>query len=214
MEKEGKRVFDIVSLFDSVALAKEEIREKNYDVEEIKRRICEAKRLEEKRDKKGKMLSKPDKVLFYLQQNDLVYMPRSIDDEVVRLGVNELKIWLSDIDNKKEFAKRIYKVVKFTGKDCFFIPNNYAKEISIAKNLSNEEIEKLAAIYKDKKIPKQELNYAEFSSFGNCVKVVPDESFVKSIKDKRIKTLKIQDYCIKLKTDWLGNIIEFNGKKL
>lgn len=214
MEKEGKRVFDIVSLFDSVALAKEEVKEKNYDVEEIKRRICEAKRQEEKRDKKGKLLPKPDKVLFYLQQNDLVYMPRSIDDEVVRFDVNELKIWLSDIDNKKEFVRRIYKVVKFTGKDCFFIPNNYAKEISIAKNLSNEEIEKLAAIYKDKKIPKQELNYAEFSSFGNCVKVVPDESFVKSIKDKRIKTLKIQDYCIKLKTDWLGNIIEFNGKKL
>lgn len=214
MEKDGKRVFDIVSLYDSVALAKEEIKGKIYDIEEIKRRICEAKRQEEKRDKKGKLLPKPDKVLFYLQQNDLVYMPRSIDDEVVRFDVNELKIWLSDIDNKKEFTKRIYKVVKFTGKDCFFIPNNYAKEISIAKNLSNEEIEKLAAIYKEKKIPKQELNYAEFSSFGNCVKVVPDESFVKSIKDKQIKTLKIQDYCIKFKTDWLGNIIEFNGKKL
>ena len=214
MEKEEKRVFDIVSLFDSVALAKEEIKEKNYDIEEIKRRICEAKLQEEKRDKKGKLLPKPDKVLFYLQQNDLVYMPRGIDDEVIRFDVNELKIWLSDIDNKKEFAKRIYKVVKFTGKDCFFIPNNYAKEISISKNLSNEEIERLTATYKDKKIPKQELNYAEFSSFGNCVKVVPDESFVKSIKDKQIKTLKIQDYCIKLKTDWLGNIIEFNGKKL
>ena len=214
MEKDGKRVFDIVSLYDSVALAKEEIKEKIYDIEEIKRRICEAKRQEEKRDKKGNLLPKPDKVLFYLQQNDLVYMPRSIDDEVARFDVNEMKIWLSDIDNKKEFTKRIYKVVKFTGKDCFFIPNNYAKEISIAKNLSNEEIEKLAAIYKDKKIPKQELNYAEFSSFGNCVKVVPDESFVKSIKDKRIKTMKIQDYCIKLKSDWLGNIIELNGKKL
>lgn len=214
MENDAKRVFDIVSLFDSVALAKEEIKEKNYDIEEIKRRICEAKRQEEKRDKKGKALPKPDKVLFYLQQNDLVYMPRGIDDEVVRFDVNELKTWLSDIDNKKEFAKRIYKVVKFTGKDCFFIPNNYAKEISIPKNLSNEELDKLTATYKDKKIPKQELNYAEFSSFGNCVKVVPDESFVKSVKDKKIKTLKIQDYCIKLKTDWLGNIVEFNGKKL
>lgn len=214
MEKEGERVFDIVSLFDSVALAKEEIKEKNYDIDEIKRKICEAKLQEEKRDKKGNLLPKPHKVLFYLQQNDLVYMPRSIDDEVIRFDVDELKKWLSDIDNKKEFAKRIYKVVKFTGKDCFFIPNNYAKEISISKDLSKEEIEKLAAFYKDKKIPKQELNYAEFSSFGNCVKVVPDEAFVKSIKDKKVKTLKIQDYCVKFKTDWLGNIIEFNGKKL
>ena len=77
MEKDGKRVFDIATLFDSVALAKEEIKGKNYDIEEIKERICEAKRIEEKRDKKGKLLPKPDKVLFYLQQNDLVYIPRS-----------------------------------------------------------------------------------------------------------------------------------------
>ena len=77
--------------------------------------------------------------------------------------------------------------------------------------MSDDDISELRKKYPDKKIPKQELNYAEFSSFGNCVKVVPDESFVKSIKDKQVKTWKIQDYCIKLKTDWLGNIIEFKG---
>ena len=218
MEKEEKRVFDIVSLFDSVALAKEEIKEKNYDIEEIKRRICEAKLQEEKRDKKGKLLPKPDKVLFYLQQNDLVYMPRGIDDEVIRFDVNELKTWLSDIDNKKEFAKRIYKVVKFTGKDCFFIPNNYAKEISISKNLSKEEIEKLSAEDPDKKIPKKDLNYVEFGSYSNCTPLEMNELFTKSMKEgkkyKGEKPRKIQDYCVKLKTDWLGNIIEFNGKKL
>lgn len=213
MEKDGKRVYDIASLFDSVALAKEEIKKGNYSIDKIKKEICEAVRIEEKK-KNGKILPKPDRVLFYLQQNDLVYMPRTVDDEIVRFNVNELKAWLANSDNKKEFAKRIYKVVKFTGKDCFFIPNNYAKEINIPKNLSDEEIIELKKEYPDKKIPKQALNYAEFSSFGNCVKVVPDEAFVKSIKDKRIKTLKIQDYCIKLKTDWLGNITEFNGQKI
>ena len=213
MEKDGKRVYDIASLFDSVALAKEEIKKGNYNIDKIKKEICEAVRIEEKK-KNGKILPKPDRVLFYLQQNDLVYMPRTVDDEIVRFNVNELKAWLANSDNKKEFAKRIYKVVKFTGKDCFFIPNNYAKEINIPKNLSDEEIIELKKEYPDKKIPKQALNYAEFSSFGNCVKVVPDEAFVKSIKDKRIKTLKIQDYCIKLKTDWIGNIIELNGKKI
>ena len=129
----------------------------------------------------------------------------------------ELQEWISDDKNKKEFARRLYKVVKFTGKDCFFIPNNYAKEISIPKDLSQEELASLEKEYQDKKIPKQELNYAEFSSFGNCTKVVPDETFVMSILDKKNKKkvpLKIQDFCIKIKTDWLGNVIEFNGKKL
>ena len=212
MEKDGKRVFDIASLFDSVALAKEEIKKGNFDIEKIKREICEAVRIEEK--KKKKMLSKPDRVLFYLQQNDLVYMPYGGDDEIMGFNTNDLKAWFSNDDNKKAFAKRIYKVVKFTGKDCFFIPNNYAKEISIPKDLSDKEIVELKKKYPDKKIPKQELNYTEFSSFGNCVKVVPDVVFVESIKDKKVKTVKIQERCVKIKTDWLGNIIEFNGKKL
>ena len=215
MEKDGKRTFDIATLYDSVALAKEEIKEKHYDLECIKRKICEAKRLEDKKDKKGNVIPKADKVLFYLQQNDLVYMPNSVEDEVLSLNAEELKTYLSNHENKKDFAKRIYKVVKFTGKDCFFIPNNYAKEISIPKDISEEEMKKLKEKYPDKKIPKQELNYAEFSSYGNCVKFVPNKKFVMNIIDKNNpKPRKIQDYCIKIKTDWLGNVIEFNGQKL
>ena len=118
-------------------------------------------------------------------------------------------------NNKKEFAAHIYKVVKFSGKDCFFIPNNYAKEISIPKDISEEEKARLEKKYKDTKIPKQELNYAEFSSFGNCVKFVPDEKFVMNIIDKKNpKPMKIQDYCVKINTDWLGNVVEFNGQEL
>ena len=215
MEKDGKRSFDIATLYDSVALAKEEIKGKHYDLESIKRNICEAKRLEDKKDTNGNLIAKSNKVLFYLQQNDLVYMPDSAEDEVFSLNAEELKTWLSDLKNKKDFAKRIYKVVKFTGRDCYFIPNNYAKEISIPKDISEEEMKKLKEKYLDKKIPKQELNYAEFSSFGNCIKFVPNEIFVMNIIDKKKpKPKKIQDYCVKIKTDWLGNIIEFNELKL
>lgn len=218
MEKGGKRVFDIASLFDSADLAREEIKKnKQYNIDTIKNNICESIRIQDKKDKKGNVLPKPDRILFYLQQNDLVYMPRNEDDEVIRFDANELKSWLADFSNKREFAKRIYKVVKFTGKDCFFIPNNFAKEISFPKSLSEDDMAKLKTRYKDTKIPKQELNYSEFSSFGNCVKVEPNEFFVKSITDKKnkdIKQLKIQDYCVKIKTDWLGNIIEFNGQEL
>ena len=211
-KKNGERIFDIATLFDSVALAKAEIKNGNYDLERIKRNICEAKRVE---FKKGKFVSQADKVLFYLQQNDLVYMPSSSEDEVLGFNGEELKEWLLDLNNKKAFAKRIYKVVKFSGKDCYFIPNNYAKEISVPKDISDKEMEYLKKKYPDKKIPKQELNYAEFSSFGNCVKFVPDINFVKNILDKRNpKSMKIQDFCVKIKTDWLGNIIEFNNKQL
>ena len=218
MEKDEKRVFDIASLYDSVKLAKDEIKEKRFEIEIIKQDICESIRVQDKKDRKGNVLPKPDKVLFYLQQNDLVYMPRNEDDEVVRFDANELKSWLSDVSNKKEFAKRIYKVVKFSGKDCFFIPNNYAKEISVSKDLSNEEIEKLKVEDSDKKITKKDLNYVEFGSYSNCTPLEMNELFTKSMKEgkkyKGEKPQKIQDYCVKIKTDWLGNIIEFNGQKL
>ncbi|MBO4739942.1 MAG: hypothetical protein J5606_10350, partial [Bacteroidales bacterium] len=218
MEQDGKRVFDIASLYDSVSIAKDEIKEKQYDIETIKRNICEAKRLEDKRNKKKTLLPKPDKVLFYLQQNDLVYMPKGKDDEIIEYSATELKNWLANQENKKDFAQRIYKVIKFTGKDCFFIPNNYAKEISIPKDLSKEDMEILKEKYSDKKIPKQELNYIEFGSYSNCTPLEKNELFTISMKDgkkyKGIKPRKIQDYCIKIKTDWLGNVIEFNSQKL
>ena len=211
-KKNGERIFDIATLFDSVTLAKADIKNETYDLESIKRNICEAKRVE---FKKGKYVSQADKVVFYLQQNDLVYMPSSVEDEVLGFNGDELKEWLLDLNNKKNFAKRIYKVVKFTGKDCYFIPNNYAKEISVPKDISEKEMKDLKEKYPDKKIPKQELNYAEFSSFGNCVKFVPDINFIKNIQNNtNPKSMKIQDFCVKIKTDWLGNIIEFNGIKL
>lgn len=203
MESKGKRIFDITTLFDSAALAKECIKNKQYNIEAIKNQICENIRLVERKDKKNRILPKPEKVLFYLQQNDLVYMPKYEDDEVVRMNASELKEYLRDSNNKKEFVKQIYKVVKFTGTDCFFIPNTYAKEISIPKNLSPDERKELELKYHDKKIPKQELNNIEFGSYFNC-----------TLSDINNKNRKIQEYCIKMKTDWLGNLIEFNGLTL
>lgn len=219
MEHNGKRVFDIISLYDSVALAKDDIKEQVFDIEIIKKHICESVRLTEKRDKqKQELLPKPDKILFYLQQNDLVYMPDNDEDDILGFNEQELKLWLSDSENKKEFAKRIYKVVKFTGKDCFFIPHNYAKEINIPKDLSEDELNALKEKYINKKIPKQELNYIEFGSYSNCTPLEKNNLLTLSLREgkkyKGEKPRKIQDYCVKIKTDWLGNLIEFNGKKL
>ena len=214
MEKGGKRVFDIASLFDSVALAREYVKKGIVDIEEIKKNICNDLRIYNKGNSKE---NKADKVLFCLQQNDLVYMPKE-NDETLRFNELELKDWLSNTSNKADFAKRIYKVVKFTGKDCFFIPNNFAKEIILPKDLSDKEKKRIKTQYKDKSIPKQELNYVEFGTYSNCTPLEMNRLFTISMREgkkyKGKKPRKIQDYCIKIKTDWLGNIIEFNGMKI
>lgn len=214
MDRNGKRVYDIISLFDSVALAKEHIKQGDFNIESIKMKICDDVRIDNNNDNKD---NKVDNVLFYLQQNDLVYMPKE-DDEILRLNTYELKDWLSDINNKIDFTKRLYKVVKFTGKDCFFIPNNYAKEISLPKDLTDDEKTLLKAQYKDKPIPKKELNYIEFGTYSNCTPLEVGNLFTISMREgkkyKGKKPRKIQDFCVKIKTDWLGNIIEFNGMRL
>ena len=212
MEKDGKRVVDIASLFDSVALAKDYLKQGIIDIEVIKKRICDDLRISN-----NSKVSKADSVLFYLQQNDLVYMPRE-DDEILRFNESEFKEWLLDANNRIDFAKRLYKVVKFTGKDCFFIPNNYAKEISLPKDLTEEERVVLKAQYKDKTIPKQELNYIEFGTYSNCTPLEMNHLFTALMREGKKyrgeKPRKIQDYCVKIKIDWLGNVTEFNGLKI
>jgi len=214
MEKGGKRVFDIASLFDSVALAKDYVKQGIVDIEHIKKSICNDLRVYNNGNSKE---NKADKVLFYLQQNDLVYLPKE-DDEVLRFNELELNGWLSNTRNQADFAKRIYKVVKFTGNKCYFIPNNYAKEICLPKDLSKEDIEELKSKYKDKAIPKQEQNYIEFGTYSNCTPFENNKLFTLSMsqgsKYNGAKPRKIQDYCVKIKTDWLGNVTEFNGIKL
>ena len=203
MEKNGKngkeRVFDIASLYDSADIATRALNNGNGN---FKHQICEDFRIKHK--------EKPDKVLFTLQQNDIVYFPDKVDDHILNLTQEEFNDWINIKENKIVFSKRIYKVVKFTGKDCFFIPHNYANTISAPKDLSEQQKEILKKQYGEKKIPKQELNFEEFGSFGTSAKTEVSMSFVQELVLKKAfegeKLLKIQDSCIKIQTDWLGNI--------
>ncbi|MCX6151994.1 MAG: type II CRISPR RNA-guided endonuclease Cas9 [Ignavibacteriales bacterium] len=200
MGKNGKRGverdFDIVSLFDAAQIAKDEWKNKNQNFKEV---------IYEYYLKKNNA----DKVLFTLQQNELVYLPSDIDDPVLGCSTNEeFERWVSEKENKISFAKNIYKVVKFTGKDCSFIPHTYANTISIAKVLTDDQKAELKRKYGEKKIPKRELNFEEFGSFGTSAKTEVNEDFVKILLDDNHKKepRKIQETCIKLYTDWLGNI--------
>jgi len=209
MERDGERVFDIVSLYDSVKIAKNALKENEQD---FKRRIIEERRSSYGiRNKiKGKPQKNPDKVLFTLQQNELVYLPTNSDDPVLKMPIKEFEEWIKNKENKKVFSKQIYKVVKFTGKDCSFIPHNYANTISVPKDLTDEEKENLRKKYGEKKIPKQEKNYEEFGSYGNSIKTEINENFIKKMVMKKEfnddKLTKIQDTCIKIQVDWLGNV--------
>ena len=208
MESEGQRVFDIVSLYDSVGIAQNAIKENEED---LKKQIAEEMRISyvERNKIKGKPQKNPSKILFTLQQNEMVYLPTDPDDPVLLLSKSEFEEWIKEKENKKAFCKRIYKVVKFSGKDCNFIPHNYAKTISVAKDLTDEDKENLKQIYGEKKIPKKDLNFVEYGSYRDCSPYEVGEVFVKSLtKEKKsiIKPLKIQNSCIKLQIDWLGNI--------
>ncbi|MDR1759186.1 MAG: hypothetical protein LBR60_01520, partial [Fibrobacter sp.] len=199
MEKNGKRIFDVASLYDSVDIAKATLKENNTN---FKQKIAEDFRVKHK--------EKPDKVLFILQQNELVYLPTDSEDFVLKMSNSEFEKWIQDKENKKTFCKQVYKVVKFSGKDCFFIPHNYANSISVSKDLSEEDRKKLKEKYQDKTIPKQEKNYEEFGSFGTSAKTEVNENFIKELVLKKefkgTKPLKIQDSCIKIQIDWLGTI--------
>jgi hypothetical protein len=86
------------------------------------------------------------------------------------------------------------------------------------KDLSEKEKNIIKEQYKDKSIPKQEFNYIEFGTYSNCTPLEMNRLFTISMREGKKyrgeKPRKIQDHCIKIKTDWLGNIIEFNGMKI
>ena len=203
-----KRIFDIASLYDSVDIANRSLKNNSLNYKQV---IAEETRLAygEKYKIKGKPQKAPDRVLFTLQQNDLVYLPVKNGDPILDFSEDEFKSWITIKENKINFTKRVYKVVKFTGKDCSFILHNYANSISCSKELSDEQKAKIKARYIDKEIPKKELNLVEYGSYRDCSPFEHGEVFVK--KQNKLHSeeelLKIQDSCIKINVDWLGNIL-------
>ncbi len=152
------------------------------------------------------------KVLFTLQKNDLVYLPEGEEDPIPNLNNHDFSEWLSHTENKKRLNSRVYKLVKFDkSKIAHFIPHNYASVITAPKDLTESQKEALKKQYADRKIPKSELNFVEYGSYRDCSPYESGEAFVKSVtetdkqKKKEQKLIKIQDKCIKLQIDWLGN---------
>lgn len=171
MEKNDKRCFDIITFFDAAKIANQELKKGNNNFKQA----IEAQMVKN---------NNANKTLFALKQTDLVYLPTDDNDPILNIKNNI--DWQNYFQqHKKEIAKRVYKVVKMTKGECYFIENKIATPIFVKETKINE-----------------------FGSNGNSCKFVTNYNYIKSLVDKTFKTelIKIQDSCIKLNIDWLGNI--------
>jgi len=110
-EKEGKRVYDIISFFDAANLIKLKLNE-TLDKNSIKIEHVIKQYFEEKNKVK---------VLFLLKQGDYVYIPQL--DELNQ--VNQTDFW----GDKKARFSNVHVVVKFSGDVIYFIRHDIAKPI-------------------------------------------------------------------------------------
>ncbi|MCI0448201.1 MAG: type II CRISPR RNA-guided endonuclease Cas9 [Chlorobi bacterium] len=191
-EKEGNRKFGIIPFFDSVNLLKESIQEgkknKELVIREYFENTCET--------------TKGSRLLFTLSQDDLVYFPKEDEENIpLKESENNYKEFWNNIDRN-----RIFNVVKFTGNTCYFTQHNISQELSYRQieNLGSDDI---------KTKPK---TYNEFGSNDGCCPYIyklDDGSFHQNnqlnkmlSKNPKGTTFAIQDTCIKISVDRLGNI--------
>jgi hypothetical protein len=133
-------------------------------------------------------------ILYLLQQDDLVYLPIDQEDASIANSNPSNDYWF---DKEKKRWKRIYRVVKFSGSRCYFIPFIYASPLNYKPIISEEE--KKQREKNNNEIPKEGI--FEFGSYKNCSPFSLPE-----IKGDTTKIIKIQDTCIKIEVDRLGNI--------
>ncbi|MDP4284973.1 MAG: HNH endonuclease domain-containing protein [Bacteroidota bacterium] len=113
LEKEGKRHYDEISLFHATNLVNDALKIGNKNINLIIGNYFEER-------------NPTSKVLFLLKQNDIVYLPRK--EETVILDPSNPdyeKFW----NDKYYRAKNIYAVVKFSGKQIYFLKHDIANVI-------------------------------------------------------------------------------------
>ena len=141
-------------------------------------------------------------ILHLLQQDDLVYLPIDKDDAKAGESNSGNDFWFNG--DKKRW-KRIYRVVKFTGSQCYFIPFNYASAINYKPII--DEAEKERRERDDNEVPKEGI--FEFGTNKNCSPFELTENYITESlinKNRKFKANRIQDSCIKIEVDRLGNI--------
>jgi len=142
------------------------------------------------RVKKGEPIAerKEGQNTIILQPNDLVYLPEVNREGKIIEDISKIN-WSKPT---KEMINKIYITKSFSKYQIFFIPAYVSNPL-------------------DKK-------YNELDNNNKSETAWTNEGW-STIKDKKSKQekdkgLMIKEYCIKLKVDRLGNIIEVNGKKV
>ncbi len=125
MEKDGKRVFDIITFFDAVNLLKDEFNKatdkNNFNKEQVFKNYFEEKN--------------KAKLLFTLKQDDPVYMPTN-NEEVITDKESPL---YSDFWNDKTARSRnVHYVTKFSGNEIYFIQHLIANPILKNKEFGSQ----------------------------------------------------------------------------
>ena len=110
MEKEGKRIFDLISFFHATNIVNEAFKKGHKNINSIISNYFEQE-------------NSDSKLLFLLKQNNIVYLPQE-DENIITDKENPLfkDFWI----DKQNRAKNIYTVVKFSKKQIYFLKHDIA----------------------------------------------------------------------------------------
>jgi len=125
MEKDGDRIFDLITFFDAANILKEEFN-KAINKATFSKELVFKKYFEEKNKAK---------LLFTLKQGDPVYVP---DDTEEVITDPESPLYEPFWNDKNARSKNIHYVIKFSGNVIYFINNRIADTIVKGKEFGSQ----------------------------------------------------------------------------
>lgn len=193
LQKNNERNFKPVSFFDAVQWVTNQFRNDSKSNFKFPKRYNERLQYVENIIREKIQEANPGwEILYLLQQDDLVYHPIDVEDKMLAEQNPGNDFWF---DKDKKRWKRIYRVVKFSEKQSYYIPHTFSSPINYNPILDKKEKELREK--NNNEIPKDGLY--EFGSYKNC-------DINEFVTNQEIKRNKIQDTCIKIEVDRLGKI--------
>jgi hypothetical protein len=113
LEKEGKRHYDEISFFDATRLVNNAFKKGFKDVQKIITNHFEGKHT-------------GSKILFTLKQNEMVYLPQKNENVITDNNHADFTAFWND---KKSRSKNVYTIVKFSGKQIYFLKHDIANAL-------------------------------------------------------------------------------------
>jgi CRISPR/Cas system Type II protein with McrA/HNH and RuvC-like nuclease domain len=125
MEKDNKRIFDLITFYDAVTLLKDEFNKcsdkKGFNKEQLFKNYFEEKN--------------KAKLLFTLKQGDPVYMPKENEEVILDPQSSLYKDFWKD---KAARSENIYYVTQYSGNEIYFIQHSIANAIVNKKEFGSQ----------------------------------------------------------------------------